>query len=478
MRAVNTVIQAAGNNRAANPDMVEDLLVLSALADSNRPKFLAEDMMLFNSILSDLFPGQTVPQPDYTDLQRAHLGELRQVQLIPTQAFLFKCIQIFEVSVLRHGFMTVGPPGAARRTALHMLNAAMTDLDGDGGGKYQTVKRYILNPKAITMGQLYGEFDENTHEWTDGVSASSTGRPSTSRQSGPTDRQWIVFDGPVDAIWIESMNTVLDDNKKLCLSSGEIIAMSPYMNMVFEVEDLAVASPATVSRVGTIFMEPEKVVGTDAQIDGWLLELDPCNPAARPEARGAAEAAAARERCSLFARTRQRVRPDRREQPCRVDAATCSAPSGRSSSRSTACYELPEGLTAALPECSRSSSCFRSSGARAPRPTPRRARSSTSTCASGSPSYKLTTWSACPEHTSVYDVALLLEEKRWVGWMDDDRRRSRSRQRREFHDIIVPTLDSVRYMSVLEQLASHELPRPLPSDRRARARPSRCSTSL
>ena len=68
MRAVNTVIQAAGNNRAANPEMVEDLLVLSALADSKRPKFLAEDMILFNSILSDLFPGQTVPQPYYTDL--------------------------------------------------------------------------------------------------------------------------------------------------------------------------------------------------------------------------------------------------------------------------------------------------------------------------------------------------------------------------------------------------------------------------
>merc|ERR1719331_1606326 len=85
--------------------------------------------------------------------------------------------------------------------------------------------------------------------------------------------KWVVLDGDIDAVWIESMNTVMDDNKVLTLVSNERIPLSAAMRMIFEINSLKNATPATVSRAGILYIN-ETDVGWRPYVETWVSKRE------------------------------------------------------------------------------------------------------------------------------------------------------------------------------------------------------------
>lgn len=150
----------------------------------------------------------------------------------------------------------------------------------------------VLNPKSLSLGQIFGEFDMSSHDWHDGILATIFRKFA---QSTTSERKLLIFDGPIDSLWAENLNSVLDDNRKLCLASGDIIYMQKSMNLIFETSELDSATPSTVclyssfifisnffhylsfvqiSRCGIVFME-SRLLGWKPLVHAWQCQLPP-----------------------------------------------------------------------------------------------------------------------------------------------------------------------------------------------------------
>ncbi|XP_032178397.1 dynein heavy chain 2, axonemal isoform X4 [Mustela erminea] len=266
LRALTSLLRYAGRKRRVQPDMSDEEVLLLSMRDMNIAKLTSVDVPLFNAIVQDLFPNVELPTIDYGKLRDTIEQEIRDMGLQSTPFTLTKVIQLYETKNSRHSTMIVGCTGSGKTTSWRILQASLSSLCRAGEPNFNMVREFPLNPKALSLGELYGEYDLNTNEWTDGI-LSSVMRTACADEK--PDEKWILFDGPVDTLWIESMNSVMDDNKVLTLINGERIAMPEQVSLLFEVENLAVASPATVSRCGMVYTDYTDL-GWKPYVQSWL----------------------------------------------------------------------------------------------------------------------------------------------------------------------------------------------------------------
>uniref|UniRef100_A0A8D0ZZS5 Dynein axonemal heavy chain 9 n=2 Tax=Sus scrofa TaxID=9823 RepID=A0A8D0ZZS5_PIG len=259
LRAIKSVLVVAGSLKRGDPDRPEDQVLMRSLRDFNIPKIVTDDMPVFMGLVGDLFPALDVPRRRDLNFEALVRKAVVELKLQAEDSFMLKVVQLEELLAVRHSVFVVGGAGTGKSQVLRSLHKT-----------YQIMKRRPvwtdLNPKAVTNDELFGIINPATREWKDGLFSSVMRELAHITHDGP---KWIVLDGDIDPMWIESLNTVMDDNKVLTLASNERIPLNPTMRLLFEISHLRTATPATVSRAGILYINPADL-GWSPPVSSWI----------------------------------------------------------------------------------------------------------------------------------------------------------------------------------------------------------------
>ena len=231
----------------------EPQIIVQSIRETVSPKLIKSDVELLVGVQQQDFPDVEYVPADLTKLRTAIEQVMKERHLTPTDAWMTKIFQLYQIQNIHHGVMMVGQSASGKTAIWKVLQQALQKVEGLEG------VHHIIDPKVMTKEALYGNLDSTTREWTDGLFTATLRKIVDNLRGEDSKRHWIVFDGDVDPVWVENLNSVLDDNKLLTLPNGERLNLPSNVRIMFEVESLKYATLATVSRCGMVWFSDDTV---------------------------------------------------------------------------------------------------------------------------------------------------------------------------------------------------------------------------
>ncbi|KAJ3365528.1 hypothetical protein HDU91_002183, partial [Kappamyces sp. JEL0680] len=211
LRAIKSVLVVAGSLKRQDPNVPEEHVLMRALRDFNLPKIVSDDLQVFHGLIGDLFPKVEVLRKRDEKLEAEIRKATIESGLQAEEIFVLKVVQLEELLAVRHCVFILGNAGTGKSQIWKTLNKTYQNM-----GRKATAAD--LNPKAVSTDDLYGCINPATREWKDGLFSCILREMAS---SPGVDPKWMILDGDIDPNWIESLNTVMDDNKMLTLASNE-----------------------------------------------------------------------------------------------------------------------------------------------------------------------------------------------------------------------------------------------------------------
>ncbi len=265
LRALKSVLISAGKLQRKSIEIVheqafepqqETLVLVKSIRETVFPKLVEKDVPIADGLVLDLF-GIQGTVIDAETLMEALSTLSVEVNVSLEDLWTQKILQLYTILQINHGCMIVGSSGSGKTFAWKTLFRALDRIENQNGYVY------CIDPKTISKDQLYGHMDSTTREWTDGIFTRILRNILDDVRGLGSKRHWIVFDGDVDPEWVENLNSVLDDNRMLTLPNGERLPFPSNARIIFEVQNLEQATPATVSRCGMVWFP-------DTCVTSWM----------------------------------------------------------------------------------------------------------------------------------------------------------------------------------------------------------------